>query len=164
MNKLLTICVLAIGLVSTADADIWKWVDANGKTHFVDSARPIYTWVDDTGKRFYADQPGHEDAVSVQLVWISSGSLDDVAAGADTEQSGNGSGYAYPGETAEQRAERERAEDYYCKRATEVYESYLNAPQLYRTDANGERRILSEAEMAQTIADTKKKKDEFCKK
>lgn len=157
-KNLLAIGLLAIALTPAAHADIWKWVDANGKTHFVDSKRPIYTWVDDNGKLHYADSPEHEDAVSVELVWHSEGSLEDTA---NAASSGDG-GYAYPGETAEDRAERERAEEYYCKRATEIYESYLNAPQLYETDENGKRQYLSKADAARTIAETRKKKDELC--
>ena len=159
MKKLLTICVLIFGLGQTANADIWKWVDALGKTHLVDTTRPIYTWIDESGKVHYADHPDHEDAVSVQLVWVSDGLLegDDDASGKPEEK-----GYAYAGETAEQRAERERAEAYYCKRATQVYESYLNAPQLYTTDSNGERQILSEADAKRTITETRAKKDQFC--
>jgi len=159
MKKLITICVLILGMAQTANADIWKWVDAFGKTHFVSTMRPIYTWVDESGKMNYADHPDHEDAVSVQLVWVSEGSLDE-SAGSTEESKENG--YAYAGETAEQRAERERAEAYYCRRATEVYESYLNAPQLYRTDADGKRQILSEADAERTITETRAKKDEFC--
>lgn len=161
MNKLLTICLLTIGFAQTAQADIWKWVDVNGKTHFVDSIRPIYTWMDENGKLHYADSPGHEDAVSVELVWHSEGSLEDT--GSTTASASEEGGYAYPGETAEDRAERERAEEYYCKRATEIYESYLNAPQLYETDENGKRQYLSKADAARTIAETRKKKDELCK-
>lgn len=159
MNKLLTICLLTIIFAQTAQADIWKWVDASGKTHFVDSSRPIYTWIDETGKSHYADSPGHEDAVSVELVWHAEGSLEDDGSAAAPDEGG----YAYPGESAEDRAERERAEEYYCKRATEIYESYLNAPQLYETDADGKRQYLSKADAARTIAETRKKKDELCK-
>jgi hypothetical protein len=126
----------------------------------VDTVKPIYTWVDEFGKLHYADHPEHENAVSVQLVWHSTGSLADTEgdAGEATE-----SGYAYPGETAEQRAERERAEAYYCERAKEIYESYLNAPQLYKTNEKGEREYLSKADAAKTIAETRAKKDELCK-
>jgi len=159
MKKLITICALILALAQTANADIWKWVDTFGNTHFVDTMRPIYTWVDDSGKLHYADHPDHEDAVSVELVWHSAGSLeeDSGAASATKEDA-----YAYAGETAEQRAERERAEDYYCKRATEIYDSYMNAPQLYQTDENGKRQYLSKDDAARTIAETRAKKDELC--
>ncbi len=162
MKQLLAITTLIFGLCLTANADIWKWVDAAGKTHFVDTMKPIYTWVDEFGKVHYGDTPDHEDAVSVQLVWHSTGSLDEVADGGDNSESESG-GYAFPGETAEDRAEREKAEAYYCKRATEIYDSYLNAPQLYRTDESGEREYLSKKDTAATIAETKAKRDELCR-
>ena len=157
MKTLLTILVLTIGLSVPAVADVWKWVDASGKTHFVDTMKPIYTWLDEFGKRHYSDTPGHEDAVSVQLVWHSGGTLDEV------EDAESDDGYAYPGETAEERAEREAADAYYCKRATEIFESYVNAPRLYRTNDAGEREYLSEKQAAATIAETKAKMDELCR-
>ena len=157
MLRLIASIFVLLAFCSVADADIWKWVDANGKTHFVDTKTPIYTWRDESGKFHYSDTPDHEDAVSVELVWHSSGTLDDV----DSE-SERGSGYAYPGETAEARAEREQAEAYYCKRATEVYDSYVKAPQLYRTNEAGEREYLSKAEGDAIIAETKARVDELC--
>ena len=157
MKTLLSILVLTMGLSVPAVADVWKWVDASGKTHFVDTMKPIYTWLDEFGKRHYSDTPGHEDAVSVELVWHSGGTLDDV----DDAESDDG--YAYPGETAEERAEREAADAYYCKRATEIFESYVNAPRLYRTNDAGEREYLSEKQAAATIAETKAKMDELCR-
>lgn len=160
MKRLLILLVLTIGLALPAYADIWKWVDGNGKTHFVDTTTPIYTWIDETGKRHYSDTPDHEDAVSVQLVWHSPGALANLA---DDDNDGESGGYAYPGETAEERAERENAEAYYCKRATEIFESYLNAPRLFRTGESGEREYLSEADAAATIAETKAKMNELCR-
>jgi hypothetical protein len=160
MTRILTTILLLAGLSLTAQADVWKWVDANGKTHFVDTIKPIYTWSDEFGKVHYSDTPDHEDAVSVELVWHSSGSLADVAGGEEEPESG---GYAYPGETAEERAEREKAEAYYCKRATEIYESYVNAPQLYRTNDKGEREYLSKEQASATIAETKARRDELCR-
>jgi hypothetical protein len=154
--------LLLFGIALSANADVWKWVDASGKTHFVDTIKPIYTWSDEFGKVHYSDTPEHEDAVSVELVWVSSGSLTDVGSDGGDEESGS-SGYASPGETAEERAEREQAEAYYCKRATEIYDSYVNAPQLYRTSESGEREYLSKQEGEAIIAETKAKKDELCK-
>ena len=160
MKQAIATVLLLCGGSFVAQADVWRWVDARGNTHYVDTMKPIYTWVDDYDKVHYSDTPDHEDAVAVQLVWHSSGSLDDVQAAADA--SGD-SGELYPGETPEQRAEREAAEQYYCKRATEVYESYLNAPQLYMTNDAGERVFLTEQEADRTIADTKARVDRYCR-
>ena len=159
MKQLFATLIFVCGFCLTASADVWKWVDAKGNTHFVDTMKPIYTWIDEFGKTHYGDTPDHEDAVSVQLVWHSTGALDEEADGGDKPESG---GYAFPGETAEARAEREKAEAYYCKRANEIYESYLNAPQLYRTNESGEREYLDKKAAAATIAETKAKRDELC--
>ncbi len=159
MKNILLIGVLVFGFVLTANADVWKWVDAEGKTHFVDTMTTIYTWVDETGEQHYSDTPDHEDAVAVDLVWHSKGSLADLDDTHDDQESGKS---PYPGETAEQFAERQQAEEYYCRRATEIYDSYVNAPQLYRTNQEGEREYLSKQEKAKMIAETRAKKDELC--
>jgi len=158
MKFVFAVLVLAFACAA-AQADVWKWVDANGKTHFVDTNKAIYTWVDESGDVHYSDTPDHEGAISVQLVWVSSGTLDEVK----NTKNESGSGYAYPGETPEERAEREKAEAYYCKRATEIYESYVNAPRLYKTNDAGERVYLDKEEAAQTIAETRAQKDELCR-
>ncbi len=160
MKRLFILLVLTVGLALPAYADIWKWVDASGKAHFVDTKTPIYTWIDETGKRHYSDTPDHEDAVSIELIWHSPGLLAELD---DADDDGASGGYAYPGETAEERAERENAEAYYCKRATEIFESYLNAPRLFRTGESGEREYLSEEDAAATIAETKAKMNELCR-
>ena len=162
MKKVLIILLLVFGFATAAQADIWKWVDANGDVHFVSSMKPIFTWVDEQGNVHYADSPGHEDAVAVQLVWVSAGSVAETQAAELETKDKAGSGQAFEGETPAQRAEREQAEAYYCKRATEIYESYLNAPRLYKTNGDGEREYLSDEEVAQTIAETRAQTDEAC--
>lgn len=157
------LALFLLGVTSLAQADVWKWVDANGDVHFVDSRTPIYTWVDEQGDVYYSDTPDHEDAVSVRLVWVSSGSLHDVQGAEEQSEDEAGSSWALDGETPEERAERERAEAYYCKRATEIYESYVNAPRLYKTDDDGERVYLNDEEAAQTLEETRAKRDELCR-
>ena len=158
MKKLLFVVLLMV-IGTAANADVWRWVDQDGKTHFVDTDTPIYTWTDESGEHHYSDTPDHEDAISVELVWHSKGTLLDLADSLAGEEGDDG---AYPGETEEDRYARKQAEAYYCKRATEIYESYTNAPQLYRTNEKGEREYLSKAEMAKTIAETRAKRDELC--
>ena len=151
--------ILLLGVSVGANADVWKWVDVYGDTHFVDTDTAIYTWVDEFDKVHYSDKPGHENAVSVQLVWHSKGQLGD-AGGAESMRVARDD--AHPGETAEDKYEREMAEAYYCKRATEIYDTYNKAPRLYKTNADGERAYLSDEEAAQTLSDTKAKVEELC--
>lgn len=156
MKKLFTISLLSLFLLPVAHADVWKWVDASGKTHFVDTNTAIFTWTDDGGDVHYSDTPDHEDAVAVQLVWHSSGTLEEmtkvpVVDGGVVE------------ETEGERLEREQAEAHYCKRVSEIHNSYVNAPRLYRTNEKGEREYLSKKEAQQMIAETTARQDEFCK-
>jgi len=156
MSYLRILLLLSVFCCGSAAADIWKWVDAEGKTHFVDTSTSIFTWEVD-GRVFYSDTPDHEDAIAVQLVWVSKGALEDKESAANSSD-----GYAFPGETPDERAEREDAEAYYCKKATEIYDSYKNAPRLYRTNEAGEREYLSEESAEATLTDTKTKMDELC--
>ena len=154
LRFLLLFSVLCCG---SASADVWKWVDADGETHFVDTMTSIFTWVDESGKTFYSDKPGHEDAIAVQLVWHSKGTLPDIDSAANSSD-----GDAFPDETPDERAAREHAEAYYCKRATEIYDSYKNAPRLYRTNDAGEREYLSEEAANATLSETRSKMDDLC--
>jgi hypothetical protein len=159
MSRILVTVALLCAVCQSATADVWRWVDPNGDTHFVDTMRPIYTWRDEDGKVFFSDKPDHVNAVSVELIWHSTGSLDEVE---QDEGSKSGSNELYPGETEAEREERMQAEAYYCKRATEIYDSYVNAPRLYKTGDDGEPEYLSDEEAAQTIAETKARVDDLC--
>jgi len=155
---------LSIFCCGPAAADIWKWVDANGETHFVSTQTSIYTWVDEE-KVFYSDTPDHEDAVLVQLVWHSKGTLKDTEFNVETMLAAaeSSDGYAFAGETPKERAEREAAEAHHCKRVTEIYKSYENAPRLYRTDAKGDREYLSDKDAKATMDDAKSKMEQACR-
>lgn len=156
MSYIKFLLLLAIFCCGSAVADIWKWVDGDGKMHFVDTKKSIYTWQED-GKTFYSDKPDHEDAIAVQLVWVSQGTLDNMDSAAASSD-----GYAFPGETPDERAEREDAEAYYCKRASEIYDSYKNAPRLYKTNPAGDREYLSSEDVQVTLSETKLQMDDLC--
>ena len=158
MMKLFFAAILGLGFCLTASADVWTWSDANGDIHFVNTSTAIYTWQDELGRVHYADTPGDESAVLVDLVWHSSGDLDGSGEPEVQQASSNG----YPGETEAERDEREMAEAYYCKRATEIYDSYKNAPRLYKTTESGQREYLSDEESVATLAETKARVDELC--
>lgn len=157
MSYLRVFLLMFVFCFGTASADVWKWIDSEGKEHYVATNTPIYTWVDD-GRSFYSDTPDHEDAVAVQLVWVSKGTLEDIQSADESSD-----GYAFEGETPEERARREDEQAHYCKRATEIYDSYKNAPRLYRTNDDGEREYLSKADVRATMSETKTKMNDLCK-
>jgi len=163
MQKQIAKMIFLICFVSaTADADIWKWEDVKGETHYVNTLKPIYTWLDEAGKVWYSDKPDHEGAVSVELVWHSTGDAVDEITGQAKVEPKRGDKWAYEGETPDERYEREKAEAYYCKRAKDIYDSYLKAPRLYRTSESGEREYLSDEESAKTLAETEARVNELC--
>lgn len=142
-------------------ADVWRWTDANGDVHFVDTEIPIYTWVDEVGNVWFSDTPDHEDAVSVMLVWHSPAeSVEEAVAEYESTMASNDPEFA--NESPAEREQREQAEAYYCMRAQEIYASYQQAPRLYRTDETGERVYLSDEEAAATMLATKTKMDSLC--
>lgn len=144
-------------LAQSAMADVWKWVDPLGATHYIETAQPMFTWVDDSGKVAFSDSPDHEDAVAVQLVWHSRGSLADMATGdgADVDVD--------EPETEAEREAREAAEKKYCQRVTEIHDSYTNAPKLYRTNEDGEREYLSKREVRKTVREIAAVRKSACK-
>ena len=77
MKKLIFAAILSVCFCLTANADVWMWADANGDIHFVNTSTAIYTWRDENGRVHFADTPGDESAVLVDLVWHSTGDLDD---------------------------------------------------------------------------------------
>lgn len=161
MKKFTLFTLLTLGASLNANADIWRWVDANGDVHFVNTKKPIYTWIDSYGMVQFADTPKHEDAVSVDLVWHSEG--DDVEeAIREAKEKSYMSGWASADESPEERLERENAAKYVCRRAQEIYQSYLNAPRLYETNDNGEKVYLSDEEATAKIAETKSAMDMAC--
>ena len=152
IRRIVTI-LLASSFCTSANADIWKWVDELGETHFVATNRPIYTWLDGREVHF-SDKPEHPQAQRVQLAWHSSGDLPDAEREVVSRDRN-----AVPGETQEEAIERRAAEAYYCRQAQDILATYQNAPQLFRTDENGELQYLSVAEAAQTLEETKAKVD-----
>ncbi len=159
MKKLTAITILIFAFCTGANADVWTWVDVKGGIHFVDTVIPIYTWLDEHGRVHFTDKPEHEGATPVKLVWHSSGSLSEASADEVQEDTDSD---AYPGETDEERLDREMAEVYYCKQSKEIHETYVNAPRLYRTTEDGQREYLSDEEAATTLAESEAKVEEWC--
>lgn len=154
------VALLSLLPAMATHADVWRWVDANGETHYVDSEQAIYTWKDEQGKVHYSDKPDHEDAVRVQLFWHAKGTLAEI--GKPSENGKSGSGSADPGESTEQRAQREAVVAHNCKRANEILASYENAPKLYRTEADGMRHILTDAEYQAELTSAREKTRQLC--
>ncbi len=160
-TRVVAICLLGLCIAAPSYADIWKWVDTHGDVHFVDSKTPIYTWTDEQGRVFYSDTPDHEAAVSVELIWVSTGTLDEPSS-IDPEPIPITGGRIFAEETEEEIAARAQVRKEFCEKATQVYDLYIKAPRLYKSDDNGKKTYLSEKEAERIIAETKAKKDDAC--
>ena len=160
--KILVVIILCLfGFAAVAHADIWKWVDANGNVHFVNSDTPIYMWTDEHGRVFYSDTPGHEDAVSVELIWVSGDNLADAEPEHESQLPISG-GRIFAEESQEEIEARAEQRREFCEKAKEVYNSYIKAPRLYTSDENGKRTYLSSKDATRIIEETKAKRDEAC--
>jgi hypothetical protein len=161
MFRHIAVAAVFFSICQSANADIWIWTDAKGEVHMVNSSKPLYTWLDESGNVHYSDTPDHEDAVSVELVWHSTG----TAAAKDQNKNApakSARDNSHPGETEGDRVAREQAEAYYCKRAKEIYDSYLSAPRLYETDSNGDRVYLDKKQAAAKLAETESAVAKLC--
>ncbi len=162
MKHLLAAAMLLL-FAASAEADIWKWVDANGDVHFVDTNTPIFTWTDEQGRVFYSDTPDHEAAVSVELIWVSGDSLEEpepeTFANEPTPITG---GRLFTEESVDETAAQLQAREEFCDRATQAYDAYVNAPRLYKTTDSGRRIYLTAREAKSLIAETRAKRDAAC--
>lgn len=150
--------IILLLTAADASADVWRWIDAKGNTHYVDTQTSIFTWVDENGRVFYSDTPDHVGAVAVELVWHSSGALGELSEAANDDPDG----LAFESETPEQRAERELAEEHLCEHATDAYESYKTAERLYITNERGEKEYLSKRDVKATMKEAQASMKKFC--
>lgn len=139
MKELTTIVLLVFGLSLTANADIWKWVDAHGNVH-------------------YGDTPARAEALNAERVRYTP-SNQNTSKPSDSRTVTSWGSDTDTGESAEE----ERAQSYYCEQARSIYQSYVDAPRLYRTTEDGEREYLSDQEKAATLADAEVSVSEWCK-
>ena len=142
MKKVIAIVFLACGLSVTANADIWKWVDEQGNVH-------------------YGDMAARAHAVNAERISYAPGNRSVSRSGNSpaVTTSGNDS---MPGETSGDAQEGADAKAYYCKQATDIYESYVSAPRLYKTGTDGEREYLSDEETAAALAEARASMAEWC--
>ncbi len=138
MKQVIAIVFLACGLSVTANADIWKWVDEQGNVH-------------------YGDMAARADAVNAERISYAPGNRSGSSPAATTRGTDS-----QPGDTLEDGQEGADAKAYYCKQATDIYKSYVDAPRLYRTGADGEREYLSDVETAATLAEARASMAEWC--
>jgi hypothetical protein len=134
---------------SASASEIYKWTDAEGNVHYED--RPSGAPSEQRLKLTY--QRTNSSAVSQRI----QARLDREAerAEAKTAEAASEQEAAEQAATAEERAST-------CKRAQARLESYRQARRLYRTDANGERVYLDDAQRQEARQKAEEQVAEFC--
>lgn len=146
----LTIAVAALTFASGATAsEIYRWTDAEGNIHYED--RPQGAANEERLQLTYrrTDSSAVNQRVQARVNRESErNEAKSVAAAAQAEAA----------EKAAAAAERQQA----CERARARLETYLQSRRLYRTDENGERVYLDDAERQEARQKAEEQITEFC--
>ncbi len=146
----LTIAVAALTFASGATAsEIYRWTDAEGNIHYED--RPQGVANEERLQLTYrrTDSSAVNQRVQARVNRESErNEAKSVAAAAQAEAA----------EKAAAAAERQQA----CERARARLETYLQSRRLYRTDENGERVYLDDAERQEARQKAEEQITEFC--
>ncbi len=147
---------LAFAVVaSLAQADVWRWKDAQNKWHYsdvpIEGAQLIKSSLrqpPSSGSEPSSSEGASTDGPPVDRVAASGAAASDrVATEATARQ-------------VQQDITRKRAEQ--CKEATARYEKSITARRLFREAKTGDRVYLTEAELAQARVDARTDRDTAC--
>ena len=140
-------CVLAVATL--ASAQLYKYVDKNGKT-------------------VYTDQPPPEsDPKAMRIPSSATGGAPPppkTAVEQDKELQKGRDKVKEEGKKADEKASQARAEEERCQGAKDAYAHYAAGGRISTVNAQGERVMLGDAEIEAERDRAKAKVDEFCKK
>jgi hypothetical protein len=130
MNRILAIAGALLGLVSVAQADVWRWTDPNGTIHYSDNWVPGSTLVKTGAKSEFSEtSPPASNAPSSNSA---SPSTPDPAEAQRNQR------------TVEEDVAKAKADQ--CKKATEAYEQSIRNRRIYTQKQGGEREYLNDAD------------------
>ena len=148
------LCVLtmlmAVQAVSPAMADIYRWVDADGRVHYSD--RPL---ADNAERVGIQSRPTNPETVAQKSAATQQADAK-AAAQASEKQGDQAAAKAVQQDLAKNQAER-------CKKAQEDYRTAIESHRIYRVGKDGEREYLSSAEIDQARINARKILDDACK-
>lgn len=146
----LMILTFATAALTSAHADVYKFVDAQGRVQYTDKPQtlPAERLNIRSQKTDTVAAQSRSDAERQQI------EANDKARRAAAGQRADAQGAAET--SAKDRAER-------CSKARERYDSYMNSQRLYESLPNGERRYLDSTELDAARASAKVTMEELCK-
>jgi ABC-type uncharacterized transport system auxiliary subunit len=129
MSRILAITLILLGTASAAQADVYRWTDADGTVKFSDRWVPGSVLVKTDKPSTTTSSPAAR-ATSAPAGTAARG--DEILA-AQREQ-----------RTVQQDMAKVKAEQ--CKKARETYDKAIQSPRIFKQAANGEREYLSDAD------------------
>ena len=145
----LLVAALTIGSTATAAETIYKWTDENGNVHYED--RPSGAPTEERLALTYRRTDGGAVQQRVQSRLDRQTARDDDRAAREAAEQD-------AADQAAAAAERQQA----CESARARLESYVQSRRLYRTDANGERVYLDDAQREEARRKAEEKVTEYC--
>jgi hypothetical protein len=150
LRSSLSVLALAIAVFGTAQADVYKYVDAQGRVQYTDKPQTL------PAQRLNV-RSQKTDTVSVQER-------------ADAERKQQEQNDAARKSNANQRADAQSASETSaadkadrCTKARARYDSYMNSQRLYEPTPDGGRRYLDDSELDAARASAKVSMEELCK-
>ncbi len=144
LTQLLTVTLLALACAGTM-AEVYKWTDSTGRVHYSDKPDGENLEIMNV-KSKPTDKAAIAEAKQVRIDLAQSEAADiRIQAELDKEEEQN---------------EQIRAEN--CRRASEALVSLRNAQRLYVPNENGERRYLTEEQIADRIERAENDKTKWC--
>jgi hypothetical protein len=129
MFRIVAIAAALLGLASVAQADVYRWTDANGTIHYSDSWVPGSTLVKTDARSNYSSAPASASGPA---------STPNAAAPADPAQAQRDQ-RAVAADVAKAQADQ-------CKKARENYDEAIQSRRIYTPGANGAREYLNDAD------------------
>jgi hypothetical protein len=156
MNKHLWIMLLTLALPMSANAEIYKWKDANGVIRYSDVPPPSNIPHESLGSKNVVVPPAAPSSAEP------SAQKKSPAAGREGDA-------VKRQEDAEAAKNKERAKEaelklkqQNCATAKASLQNYQQGGRIYKINEKGEREYLDDAALAQNLAQAKKDVDEYC--
>jgi hypothetical protein len=130
MTRILAMAAALLGAMSVAQADVYRWTDAQGHVQYSDRWVPGSTLVKGTGPRNPASTP--TGPTEQQKLAASNSSIAEQQQQRATE------------ETVKQDVAASKAEQ--CKKLTEAYQKAIESRRIYKEGKNGEREYVTDQE------------------
>ncbi|MGB8327062.1 MAG: DUF4124 domain-containing protein [Steroidobacteraceae bacterium] len=147
MRLAIVFAALTLGAALVARADVWMWKDAGGVTHYSDM--PVQGAV--RVKSITPRPPGAAERAEARP----SASGPSTAASGEQFPVSASTAAAVQQDVAQKRAEQ-------CKQAKAEYEKAVAARRIYKTNKNGEREYLNDADADKMRLQARASMDEAC--